>query len=130
MRGPGECVVLTAVLIGVARRFLPRHRCSAFSVTVRISSAAHRKIREILSAADRKELIGTVEEIATKIRQYLGVTALTSVITGLVSALWAFAVGLELALVWGILNFLLNFVPVIGNIIGIIPASLYAIIQF
>jgi len=88
------------------------------------------KVHGALNATDRRELIDTVDEIAAKIRQYLGVTALTSVITGVASALWAFTVGLELALVWGVLNFLLNFIPIIGNIIGIIPASLYAIIQF
>lgn len=76
------------------------------------------------------ESLRTVDEIAVKVRQYLGVTALTSVITGAALALWAFTVGLELALVWGLLNFLLNFVPIIGNIIGIVPPTLYAVIQF
>jgi predicted PurR-regulated permease PerM len=33
-------------------------------------------------------------------------------------------------LVWGILNFLLNFVPVIGNIVGIVPPVLFAFVQF
>lgn len=88
------------------------------------------KLQGALSATDRRELIDTVDEIAGKIRQYVGVTALTSVITGVASALWAFTVGLELALVWGILNFLLNFIPLIGNIVGIIPPTLYAIVQF
>jgi predicted PurR-regulated permease PerM len=88
------------------------------------------KLHGALSAADRKELIDTVDEIAGKIRRYLGITALTSVITGVASALWAFTVGLELALVWGTLNFLLNFIPVIGNIVGIVPPTLYAVIQF
>lgn len=92
--------------------------------------AIRNKLRGALSAADRREVINTVDEIANKVRQYLGVTALTSAITGMASAFWAFAVGLELALVWGVLNFLLNFIPIVGNIIGIIPASLYAIIQF
>ena len=92
--------------------------------------ALRKKAHEAMNATDRRELIDTVDEIAIKIRQYLGVTALTSVITGVASAAWAFTVGLELALVWGILNFLPNFVPVIGNIIGIIPPTLYAIIQF
>lgn len=64
-------------------------------------------------------MIDTVDEIAVKVRQYLGVTALTSVITGVATGLWAVTVELELALVWAILNFLLNFIPVIGNIIGI-----------
>ena len=92
--------------------------------------ALRTKIYAALTASERKDLIDTVDEISGKIRQYLGVTALTSLITGVASAVWAFTVGLELALVWGVLNFLLNFIPIIGNIIGIIPASLYAIIQF
>jgi predicted PurR-regulated permease PerM len=92
--------------------------------------ALRHKLQGALNAGDRKELLDTVDEIAGKVRQYLGVTALTSVITGVASAVWAVSVGLELALVWGILNFLLNFIPVIGNIIGIIPPSLYAIVQF
>lgn len=92
--------------------------------------ALREKLKGALNAADRRELIDTVDEIALKIRQYLGVTALMSVITGVASALWAYSVGLELALVWGVLNFLLNFIPLIGNIVGIIPASLYAVVQF
>jgi predicted PurR-regulated permease PerM len=92
--------------------------------------ALREKAYEALNASDRRELIATADEIASSIRQYLGVTALTSVITGVASAVWAFTMGLDLALIWGVLNFLLNFVPVIGNIIGIIPPSLYAIIQF
>jgi predicted PurR-regulated permease PerM len=92
--------------------------------------ALREKAYEALNASDRRELIATADAIASNIRQYLGVTALTSVITGVASALWALSMGLDLALVWGVLNFLLNFVPVIGNIVGIIPPSLYAIIQF
>jgi predicted PurR-regulated permease PerM len=88
------------------------------------------KLRESLDGTDRRELLATVEEIAEKIRQYLGVTALTSVVTGVASAAWAAVVGLDLALVWGMLNFLLNFVPTIGNIVGIVPPTVYAVLQF
>lgn len=93
--------------------------------------AIRRKLHQALRGSEQQqEVIETVDKIAGKIRQYLGVTALTSIITGAASALWAYLIGLELALVWGILNFLLNFVPIVGNIIGIIPPFLYAIIQF
>jgi predicted PurR-regulated permease PerM len=92
--------------------------------------AFRQKLETALEAPERRELMGTIDEITEKVRQYLGVTTLTSLITGVASAVWAFALGLDLALVWGVLNFLLNFVPVFGNIIGIIPPSLYAIIQF
>jgi predicted PurR-regulated permease PerM len=92
--------------------------------------ALRERLHWALDAADRRELIDTVDEIASKIRHYIGMTTLMSIITGVVSALWAVTIGLELPLVWGILNFLLNFIPFIGNVVGIVPASLYAIVQF
>jgi len=78
----------------------------------------------------RRELREALSAISGQVRRYFATTAATSLLTGLASALWALATGLDLALVWGLLNFLLNFVPVIGNIIGIIPPSLYALVQF
>lgn len=92
--------------------------------------ALRRKIAEEFSSDGRSALFTTADEIAGKVRQYLGVTTVTSVLTGIGSALWALAIGLDLALVWGLLNFLLNFVPVVGNIVGVIPPSLYALAQF
>ena len=88
------------------------------------------KFREQLQWDENRELLEAVEQIADRCREYIGVTVLTSLITGVASGLWALVIGLELALMWGVLNFLLNFVPVIGNIIGIIPPVLYAVIQF
>lgn len=88
------------------------------------------KIREILDAADRRTTLAATDEIGEKIRAYLGVTTVMSLLTGLAVGLWAFVLGIDLALVWGIVNFLLNYVPVIGNLIGIIPPSLYALLQF
>lgn len=70
------------------------------------------------------------EKIAAKVRRYLGVTFALSVITGLLCWGWAEAMGLRLAVTWGLLNFLLNFVPIVGNIIGTVPPSLYGFAQF
>ena len=92
--------------------------------------AFRRKFRDQLHAVDNGALVDGIDQTAEKFRQYIGVTMLTSLITGVASAVWAFAVGLDLALTWGVLNFLLNFIPVVGNIIGIIPPALYALIQF
>jgi predicted PurR-regulated permease PerM len=91
--------------------------------------AFREKLRVTLDA-ERHGFLETIDEIAVKVRQYLGVTAVTSLITGVTSALWALVLGLDLALVWGALNFLLNFVPIIGNIIGTVLPSIYAVIQF
>ncbi len=88
------------------------------------------KMRERLDGRDRQELFGTVGEIAQKVRDYLWTMTLTSSITGVASGLLALVVGLDLALVWGVLNFLLNYVPLVGNVVGTIPPALYAWVQF
>ncbi len=80
--------------------------------------------------AGREELFETVGAIGSAFRSYLLMTFVASLLTGVASTLIAWLFGLELALTWGVLNFMLNFIPIIGNIIGIIPPALYAIVQF
>jgi predicted PurR-regulated permease PerM len=91
---------------------------------------AYAKLKAELPQPAWCELLDTAQVVADKIRKYLGVTFATSCLTGIASALWAYLNGLELALTWGVLNFLLNFVPVVGNIIGIVPPTLYAVVQW
>jgi predicted PurR-regulated permease PerM len=78
----------------------------------------------------RNELLAAIDEISARIRDYLAVTTLMSVLTGLATALWTLLFGLDLVVTWGLLNFLLNYIPVIGNVIGIVPPALYALLQF
>lgn len=92
--------------------------------------ASRSKIQAELSARNRHELIEAVDAIAGKIRGYIAVTTATSILTGVVCAAWALATGLDLALVWGALNFLLNYIPIIGNAVGTVLPVLYAAIQF
>lgn len=88
------------------------------------------RLREQLRKGESREVVDAVEQIAGKFRRYIAMTVLTSIITGVASAVWGYTIGLDLALIWGVLNFLLNFIPIVGNIIGIIPPTLYAFIQF
>ncbi len=88
------------------------------------------RLRDELQARARGELVEAITAISSQVRGYLGTTMATSLLTGVASAAWALITGLDLPLVWGLLNFLLNFVPVIGNIIGIIPPTLYALVQY
>lgn len=89
-----------------------------------------RKLRDELDTEARRETVAAVAAIANKVRAYFGVTLVTSLLTGAATAGFTYAVGLELSLTWGVLNFLLNFIPVVGNIIGIVPPTLYALVQF
>lgn len=88
------------------------------------------KLHGWLDTPERRRMLDTVGEIAGQTRSYIGTTALTSLLTGVISAAWAYAIGLDLAMTWGVLTFSLNFVPVVGNVLGTLPPTLYAAIQF
>jgi len=55
---------------------------------------------------------------------------LTSAITGLLTGLLALAVGLDLAFLWAMIAFFLNYIPTIGSVIAVIPPVLFAVLQF
>ena len=73
-----------------------------------------------------KYLTGVVHEV----QHYLGVKTLVSVATGLLLGTFTWAVGLPYAAVFGLVAFLLNYVPAIGSILAAIPAVIVALLIF
>lgn len=73
---------------------------------------------------------GIIGRINTYIRTYLWVKTLLSAVTGLVSWIAMKAIGLDLAEFWAVLIFLLNFIPTIGSILGIVFPALLTLAQF
>jgi AI-2 transport protein TqsA len=77
-------------------------------------------------AAAWREVVATVGQ---KVRRFLAVRAALGVVTGFLYGLWSWLFGVEHALLWGMLAFLLNFLPTIGSLIaGILPV-LFAFAQ-
>jgi len=67
---------------------------------------------------------------AKKLRLYMAVRTLMSVVTGV--CVWAFAwlMGLDLAVEWGVIAFVLNYIPFIGPLVATLFPTLFAILQF
>ena len=61
--------------------------------------------------------------------RYLGYKTIVSVATGICGGLLTWSIGLDFPLLWGMLAFLLNYVPTIGSIIAAVPAVLLALVQ-
>ncbi len=73
---------------------------------------------------------GPPERMARQVQNYLVIKTAVSAVTGTVVGLWVAAMGLDFALLWGLVAFLLNFIPNLGSIIAAIPAVLLAMVQF
>ena len=67
---------------------------------------------------------------AVKFRRYLVVRSLMSIITGVL--VWAFIglLGLPLAREWGVIAFVLNYIPFIGPLIATVLPTCFAVAQF
>ncbi|NQV87056.1 MAG: AI-2E family transporter [Woeseiaceae bacterium] len=61
--------------------------------------------------------------------RYLGIKTIVSTATGICAGLLTWSLGLDFPLLWGMLAFLLNYVPTIGSIIAAVPAVLLALVQ-
>lgn len=70
-----------------------------------------------------------LQSVLDQINHYMVIKTSTSVGTGLVIWLWLTLFGVDFAILWGVVGFLLNFIPTIGSILAAIPAVLLALVQ-
>ena len=68
-------------------------------------------------------------EIGESIRRYLGIKTLTSMLTGLLAYTAVMILGVQFAPLWGLVAFLLNFVPAIGSVMAAIPVIALALVD-
>ena len=91
-------------------------------------------IKEKLGVAfegDRSRQIQKISiDIMQQVSRYLSIKFIISIINGVVIGLLLGMAGLEFAPVWGILQFIVNFIPTLGSIAVGMAASLFALIQF
>lgn len=85
------------------------------------------KIRSAFPGADPK--LEPLRQINQNVRHYLALKTLLSAATGVLVAVWLRIMGVDYALLWGLLAFLLNYIPSIGSFIAAIPAVLLAFLQ-
>jgi predicted PurR-regulated permease PerM len=89
-----------------------------------------RKVRRAFSHTRQQGVIDTVELIALRVRQYMYVRTLLSLAEALAQLAWLWATGVDFALIWALLFFVLSFVPYIGSIVAVFPPVLMALLQY
>ena len=85
------------------------------------------KIKAILK--DSVISLSYLSVIGKSIRHYLSIKTFTSLLTGALIWISLAIVGVDYAIIWGLIAFLLNYIPNIGSILAAVPALLFAIIQ-
>ena len=91
---------------------------------------ARSNIESLRNRETAQTILQSSERIADKFQKYMLVRSIMSVLTGTV--VWGFALlaGLELATAWGVIAFVLNYIPFIGPLVATVFPTLFALAQF
>jgi len=86
-------------------------------------------LKVILIGEKFDKSMGHINVIADKIRHYLSIKTYVSMITGVLIWLSLTIIGVDYAILWGVIAFTLNFIPNIGSLMAAIPTMLFALLQ-
>jgi predicted PurR-regulated permease PerM len=75
-------------------------------------------------------LLETSSRIGAKIRKYMLIRTLASIATGVAVFLFTLVIGLDLAVAWGVISFVLNYIPYIGPLVAVVLPVIFATAQF
>ncbi len=119
--------IVGGTLQGIFRSFSSIATAIVILVFLLLEAADYRvKFRAALSHTVD---VGRFEKVTHDVQRYLFVKTVTSGVTGLLVGILCLVVGVDFPILWGLIAFVLNYIPVVGSIIAAIPAILLACIS-
>jgi AI-2 transport protein TqsA len=91
------------------------------------AASASKRLRAV--ALQRPHIAEAFIDFAGRVRRYWIVTSVFGLIAAILDVFALMVLGVPLAVTWGVLAFVTNYVPNIGFIIGVIPPALIAFLQ-
>jgi predicted PurR-regulated permease PerM len=88
------------------------------------------KLEHLLPAGQAADWLDAIHDITNDFQRYIVVRSVIGLITGTLVGIFAWFIGLDFALIWGLTNFLLNYIPTLGSIVAVIPPVLFGLVQF
>jgi len=85
--------------------------------------------RKLMRAMRTSAPVHWLEGGLREMQRYLAVKALVSLSNGVLLGTWCWVWGVDSPLLWGVLAFVLNFIPVIGSIVAAVPPILLSLVE-
>lgn len=92
------------------------------------SSSFPVKLRKTLG--EPKAVFPEFSKFIGDIRRYVVIQTAVSLSAGILAGAWLAVLGIDFAILFGLLTFLLNYIPNVGSVVAIVPAAIIAFIQF
>lgn len=127
---PGWAMGLAAGLLNALRDVLTNTFLILFTMVFILLEASSIGTKVNAAFGRRGASLDQARKFLNDLGRYLGIKTAVSMVTGLLAGLLTWWIGLDFPLLWGMLAFVLNYIPTIGSIIAAIPPVLMAIMQF
>ena len=88
------------------------------------------KLNEAFEGRLKGRVMNIVKRTMTQVVRFLFIKFFISLATGVLVYVCIKLVGLDFAVVWGFLAFVLNFIPTFGSFVSVIATTLFALLQF
>jgi predicted PurR-regulated permease PerM len=126
---PGKAMKMAADVLGSLGNMLTNSFLILVTVVFIMLEAASFPAKWRAGHDNAEPALQRFSTTAKTINQYMGIKMLTSLATGVAVVILLGLIGVDYAVLWGVLAFLLNFIPNIGSIIAAIPPVLLALVQ-
>lgn len=78
---------------------------------------------------DSEKTLSAIQQFTDGVNQYIAIKSGLSLLTGVLVYVLLLIIGVDYPILWGLLAFLLNYIPTVGSFAAAIPAILLAFIQ-
>lgn len=126
---PGAVMRLTAGLLSGLASMLSNIVLILLTVTFILIEASSFRLKLRAALGPNQKVFPSLSRFVGDIERYMQVQTAISLATGILVGIWLFILGIDFPVLWGLLAFLLNFVPYLGALIAAIPAIFLALIQ-
>ncbi|GAA1313934.1 AI-2E family transporter [Pseudonocardia xinjiangensis] len=78
---------------------------------------------------DRPQIVTALHGFAANTRTYLVVTTVFGLVVAVLDSVALLLLGVPLAITWGVLSFITNFIPNIGFVLGLVPPAVLGLLE-
>lgn len=126
---PSKIMGVTASFLGQLGGFMGNAFTIFFLALFLLLEIDSFSIKGLAIVKGSTESLAYLNKIGDSIRHYLSIKTLTSLLTGVLVWVCLIIIGVDYAIIWALIAFLLNYIPNIGSIIAALPAVLFALVQ-
>lgn len=126
---PSKIISLTAGILGQLGGFMENTLTMFFLVLFLLLEMDSISAKAKAISKSTNVTIEYVNTIGQSIRHYLSIKTMTSLLSGFIIWIGLLVIGVDYAIIWALVAFLLNYIPNIGSIIAAVPAVLFSLIQ-